>query len=223
MAAGHTPLSAGSTAPSTGAAAPSTGTTVPSTGSTAASTGSTAASTGSTAPSRGPHPSGSGATPPAPSRAELIERFLELQPRMRRWFTRATPDDLHAQMGAITVQQMHTLHAIARRGGVTMGELAGCLDAASLSSATQMSDRLVKLGLVERLSDPADRRLVRVVMSQRGRDLLHRREAAWREGVGRLLEALTDEECATLVRLLKRAAGPPPTDETTAWEPTPRP
>ena len=216
MAAGHTPLSAGSTAPSTGAAAPSTGTTVP-------STGSTAASTGSTAPSRGPHPSGSGATPPAPSRAELIERFLELQPRMRRWFTRATPDDLHAQMGAITVQQMHTLHAIARRGGVTMGELAGCLDAASLSSATQMSDRLVKLGLVERLSDPADRRLVRVVMSQRGRDLLHRREAAWREGVGRLLEALTDEECATLVRLLKRAAGPPPTDETTAWEPTPRP
>jgi len=216
MAAGHTPLSAGSTAPSTGAAAPSTGTTVP-------STGSTAASTGSTAPSRGPHPSGSGATPPAPSRAELIERFLELQPRMRRWFTRATPDDLHAQMGAITVQQMHTLHAIARRGGVTMGELAGCLDAASLSSATQMSDRLVKLGLVERLSDPADRRLVRVVMSQRGRDLLHRREAAWREGVGRLLEALTDEECATLVRLLERAAGPPPTDETTTWEPTPRP
>ncbi len=216
MAAGHTPLSAGSTAPSTGAAAPSTGTTVP-------STGSTAASTGSTAPSRGPHPSGSGATPPAPSRAELIERFLELQPRMRRWFTRATPDDLHAQMGAITVQQMHTLHAIARRGGVTMGELAGCLDAASLSSATQMSDRLVKLGLVERLSDPADRRLVRVVMSQRGRDLLHRREAAWREGVGRLLEALTDEECATLVRLLERATGPPPTDETTAWEPTPRP
>jgi DNA-binding MarR family transcriptional regulator len=216
MAAGQAPLSAGSTAPSTGAAAPSTGTTVP-------STGSTAPGTGSTAPSRGPHPSGSGATPPAPSRAELIERFLELQPRMRRWFTRATPDDLHAQMGAITVQQMHTLHAIARRGGVTMGELAGCLDAASLSSATQMSDRLVKLGLVERLSDPADRRLVRVVMSQRGRDLLHRREAAWREGVGRLLEALTDEECATLVRLLERAAGPPPTDETTTWEPSQRP
>ena len=167
-------------------------------------------------PETGPVPVATGASPPLPSRAELIGRFLELQPRMRRWFTRATPDDLHAQMGAITVQQMHTLHAIARRGGVTMGELAGCLDAASLSSATQMSDRLVKLGLVERLSDPADRRLVRVVMSQRGRDLLQRREAAWREGVGRLLEALTDEECATLVRLLERAAGPAQTDEASA-------
>ena len=137
---------------------------------------------------------------------------------MRRWFTRVIPADLHVEMGAITVQQMHALHTIARRGAVTMGELAGCLDAASLSSATQMSDRLVKLGLVERLSDPADRRLVRVAMSPRGRDLLRRREAAWREGVGRALEGLTDEECATLVRLLERAAGPPPTDETAASE-----
>ena len=177
-----------------------------------------------------PTPVGTGSTPltpgsatPARSRAELIERFLELQPRMRRWFTRVIPSDLHAQMSAVTVQQMHALHTIARRGGVTMGELAGCLDAASLSSATQMSDRLVKLGLVERLSDPADRRLVRVAMSQRGRDLLQRREAAWREGVGRALEGLTDEECATLVRLLERAAGPPPTDETAAWESARRP
>ena len=142
---------------------------------------------------------------------------------MRRWFTRVIPPDLHAEMSAMTVQQMHALHTIARRGGVTMGELAGCLDAASLSSATQMSDRLVKLGLVERLSDPADRRLVRVAMSQRGRDLLQRREAAWREGVGRALEGLTDEECATLVRLLERAAGPPPTEETAAWESARRP
>ena len=166
---------------------------------------------------------GPGAANPAGSRAELIDRFFDLQPRVRRWFTRVIPSDLHAQMSAVTVQQMHALHTIARRGAVTMGELAGCLDAASLSSATQMSDRLVKLGLVERLSDPADRRLVRVALSQRGRALLQRREAAWREGVGRALEGLTDEECATLVRLLERAAGPPPTDDTAALEPAPQP
>jgi DNA-binding MarR family transcriptional regulator len=175
------------------------------------------------APSTGPTSPSLRSTRPARSRAELIERFLELQPRMRRWFTRVIPADIHAEMGAITVQQMHALHTIARRGAVTMGELAGCLDAASLSSATQMSDRLVKLGLVERLSDPADRRLVRVALSQRGRALLQRREAAWREGVGRALEGLTDEECATLVRLLERAAGPPPTDDTAALEPAPQP
>ena len=147
---------------------------------------------------------------PGRSRAELIDEFLELQPRMRRRLTRVIPSDLHAEMGAVTFQQMHALHVIARRSGVTMGELAGCLEAASLSSATQMADRLVKLGLVERMSDPGDRRLVRVTLSPRGRDLLRRREAAWREGVGKSLEGLTDDECTTLLRLLERAVGPPP-------------
>ena len=54
------------------------------------------------------------------------------------------------------------------------------------------------------------RRLVRVTLSPRGRDLLRRREAAWREGVGKSLEGLTDDECTTLLRLLERAVGPPP-------------
>ncbi len=164
-----------------------------------------------------------GASPPAPSRAELIDQFLDLQPRMRRRLTRGIPPDLHAEMGAVTFQQMQALHAIARRSGVTMGELAGCLEAASLSSATQMADRLVKLGLVERMSDPGDRRLVRVALSPRGRDLLRRREAAWREGMGKALEGLTDQECATLVRLLERAVGPPPSEEMTGWLTTPKP
>src|ERR1019366_3503864 len=118
---------------------------------------------------------------------------------------------------------MHALHAIARRSGITMGELAGCLEAASLSGATQMADRLVKLGLVERMSDPGDRRLVRGALSPRGRDLLRRREAAWREGVGKALEGLTDDECATLVRLLERTVGPPPSEEMTGWLTTPKP
>ena len=163
-----------------------------------------------------------GSTSAMGSRAELIDEFLELQPRMRRWMTRIMPADIHAEMGAITMQQMHALHTIARRGAVTMGELAGCLDAASLSSATQMSDRLVKLGLVERMSDPDDRRLVRVALSSRGRELVTRREAVWREGVGQLLQGLTDEECATLVGLLKRAAGRPPGEETTGWASVPK-
>jgi DNA-binding MarR family transcriptional regulator len=161
--------------------------------------------------------------PPARPRAELIDQFLDLQPRMRRRLTRGIPPDLHAEMGAVTFQQMQALHAIARGSGVTMGELAGCLEAASLSSATQMADRLVKLGLVDRMSDPGDRRLVRVALSPRGRELLRRREAAWREGVGTALEGLTDEECATLVRLLARAVGLPPSEEMTGWHTTPKP
>lgn len=156
---------------------------------------------------------GSGSTARSRSRVELIDQILELQPRLRRRFQGGVPADVHAEMGAVTFQQMHALHTIARHGPVTMGALAGSLEAASLSSATQMADRLVRLGLVERMSDPEDRRLVRLGLSPRGREVLQRRAVAWREAIGVALEGLSDEECATLVGLLERAAGPPPTEE----------
>ena len=47
---------------------------------------------------------------PGRSRAELIDEFLELQPRMRRRLTRVIPSDLHAEMGAWTVQQLSLIH-----------------------------------------------------------------------------------------------------------------
>jgi len=150
-----------------------------------------------------------GPTSAAGSRAELIDEFLDLQPRMHRRLTRIIPPDVHAEMGAVTFQQMHALHVIARRSGVTMGELAGCLEAASLSSATQMADRLVKLGLVERMSDPGDRRLVRVTLSPRA-GICCGAASRLAGGVGKSLEGLTDDECTTLLRLLERAVGPPP-------------
>jgi hypothetical protein len=35
--------------------------------------------------------------------------------------------------------------------------------------------------------------------------------------MGKALEALTDDECATLVRLLERAVGPSPSEGTPGW------
>ena len=163
---------------------------------------------------------GPGAANPAGSRAELIDRFFDLQPRVRRWMTRAMPADLHVEMGAVTMQQMHALHTIKRRGAMTMGELAESL-AASLSSATQMADRLVRFGLVERMSDPADRRLVRVALSPRGAEIFERREAAWRQAVAQALEGLSDEECAILVRVLERTAGVHAPEDAGPWSAMP--
>ncbi len=155
-------------------------------------------------------------TSPQVSRGELIDRFLALQPRLRHRFSRALPTDLSAEIGGVTVHQMAALHAIARNHSITMGALAGCLQAGSLSTATQMADRLVKLGLVERSSDPEDRRLVRLALSPRGRGLLQRMEAAWRQGIGEALEGLDDPECASLVQLLERVAGAPIMEEQSA-------
>lgn len=93
-----------------------------------------------------------------------------------------------------------------------MGTLASCLPSASPSGATQIADRLVRLGLVERRGDPEDRRLVRLSLSPRARTMVAGLEAGWRRGIAEALEGLSDAECATLVSLLERVAGPAPDD-----------
>jgi DNA-binding MarR family transcriptional regulator len=159
------------------------------------------------------------APPPDAARRDLVDRFLALQPHLRHRFTPALPDELRDVIGPVTFHQMEALRTVARRGSITMGELADCLDAASMSTATQMADRLVRLGLVDRSGDPDDRRLVRIALSAKGRSLHDEMEAGWRRGTGEALACLSDEECATLVHLLERVAGTPPEEEATRCRP----
>ena len=141
--------------------------------------------------------------PDAP-RTELVDQLMVVLPQLRRLFARSLPADLTQVIGPVTVHQMQALHTVARRGSITMGELAGCLDAASMSTATQMADRLVRLGLVDRSGDPDDRRLVLITLSERGRWLHEEMEEGWRRGIDDTLAGLSDEECATLIRLIER-------------------
>lgn len=145
------------------------------------------------------------------SRRDLMDRLAVVLPQLRRVFARSLPADLAEAIGPVTVHQMQALHTVARRGSLTMGELAGCLDAASMSTATQMADRLVRLGLVDRSGDPDDRRLVRITLSEKGRSLHEEMEDGWRRGIGESLAGLSDEECATLILLIERVvvAAPP--------------
>ncbi|MGD0834871.1 MAG: MarR family transcriptional regulator [Candidatus Dormibacteria bacterium] len=146
--------------------------------------------------------------PDAP-RTDLLDRLMVVLPQLRRLFARALPADLTQVIGPVTVHQMQALHTVARRGSISMGELAGCLDAASMSTATQMADRLVRLGLVDRSGDPDDRRLVLITLSDRGRRLHEEMEEGWRRGIGDALAGLSDEECATLIGLIERVVTTP--------------
>jgi DNA-binding MarR family transcriptional regulator len=78
-----------------------------------------------------------------------------------------------------------------------------------MSTATQMADPLVRLGLVDRSGDPDDRRLVLITLSDRGRRLHEEMEEGWRRGIGDALAGLSDEECATLIGLIERVVTTP--------------
>ncbi|MHC5002030.1 MAG: MarR family winged helix-turn-helix transcriptional regulator [Planctomycetota bacterium] len=71
----------------------------------------------------------------------------------------------------LSVSQCYTLEALDGREPATMSELAGRMYL-EVSSMTRVVDRLVAAGLAERAADPADRRVCRVRITPKGRDLL---------------------------------------------------
>lgn len=144
---------------------------------------------------------------------EVVAMFAALVRRLRGTLPDALQTQLHAQLGATTPHQLEALHILHRareRGeaGLTMNDLArqqGC----ALSSASALADRLVGEGLVERVHDPADRRVVRLVATAKGDALCRQFGAVKRTVTMETMRALSVEELETLVALLRKVACQP--------------
>jgi DNA-binding MarR family transcriptional regulator len=86
---------------------------------------------------------------------------------------------------------------------LTMGELSSQLDV-PMSTATRIVDGLVRGGMVERVNDPNDRRVVRVGMSKTGRDLYEAGMAYNKQRITKLLKGFTAEEQTQLLTLMNK-------------------
>jgi MarR family 2-MHQ and catechol resistance regulon transcriptional repressor len=156
--------------------------------------------------------------PPAPAplgrrrggRAALLERFADLQPKLRRRFEATLPaelrDELAAGMGHVTVRQLEVLRRIEDRGPMPMHEIAA-LHGGGPSGATQLVDRMERQGLVERQACPEDRRVVQVAATERATALTGLFRKAHRTGMKSMFNRLDDLELETFVRLLEKMAG----------------
>ncbi len=99
----------------------------------------------------------------------------------------------------ISPYQLHALHTLAHNP-LTMGELAEEMNI-TLSSATALVDRLVKNRWVERREDPEDRRIVRLVITERGRELYRTVKRERYKAFKFLLDAMPPEDVAALRRI----------------------
>ncbi|MDY6916480.1 MAG: MarR family transcriptional regulator [Chloroflexota bacterium] len=90
-----------------------------------------------------------------------------------------------------------------RRGNLTMGELSEALSV-PFSTATRIASWFVDTGYAERLSDPEDRRVVRLALTDTGRRVNEAVQRHMAENVGKVLGALTVEEQETLVGLFRK-------------------
>jgi len=139
------------------------------------------------------------------SRQALADAFLETLPPLRRAIEARIPEDVREELATVTFHQLEALLCLTEKGGLTMNDLAR-VQGVSLSSCTALADRLVRHGLVERRTDPADRRVVRLVPTGRALSVVERFRAAKRSGALAALSGLDEEEVTTLVELMRKMA-----------------
>jgi len=86
---------------------------------------------------------------------------------------------------------------------LTMSELSSELNV-PMSTATRIVDGLVRGGMAERGNDANDRRVVRVGMSQNGRELYETGMAYNKQRISKLLKNFTAEEQTQLLNLMNK-------------------
>jgi DNA-binding MarR family transcriptional regulator len=134
---------------------------------------------------------------PSGARDEAHAQLIGVLPHLFRRLVIALPNEV-VGLAKVTPEQFGVLSQIQSRGSVSMSELAVARNIA-LNTATSLVDRLVTAGLVERRGDPTDRRVVRVVVTARGQELVERLRAVRAAAIRRLLDDLSDEEIDTIL------------------------
>ncbi len=149
----------------------------------------------------------------AASRGQLIRRFASLQWQLGQAIRTHVKASLGSSGGSVsaairatTPHQRGALMALAQEGSLPMGELARRLGITA-SSATEVMDRLVEHGWVERLPAATDRRAVVVRLTGPAQEMAEQVRDALTSGTEALLAELDDRELATLVALQERVVG----------------
>jgi DNA-binding MarR family transcriptional regulator len=118
-------------------------------------------------------------------------------------------------MRDVSLPQLHILMGLQEQGPTMVSELAEWLGI-STPSASSIVDRMEHHGLVRRVRDEDDRRVVYVTVTDRGAATVEEMIGVHRGEASRLFGAMTDEELLhvahafTAVQRVLNAASPPP-------------
>lgn len=111
----------------------------------------------------------------------------------------------------VTVPQLRVMMMIATRGAMNLAAVAEGLQV-SPSNASRICDRLLKVGMIDRQDDPADRRNIALTLTTDGQALIDRVVRHRRTAVRRILRRMSPERRDLLAAVLDEFA-------TTAGEP----
>ncbi len=125
-------------------------------------------------------------------------------PRLRsaigRLHRRLRPTQAGAE-AALTPTRRSLLHTIETHGPLRLSELAA-EEGINPTMLSRVVGDLADAGLIDRITDPADKRAALVTASKKGRKLLERMRRERTDALSVALDSLTDQERHTLHRAL---------------------
>ena len=149
---------------------------------------------------------------------------------LREWtevFMRHSTRDIQSviRVTGLSLSQVHSLFRLHFRSACPITDLGESLELTP-AAASHMVQRMVEMGLLERVEDPADRRVRLLTLTPGGQGLVHQMMEARHQWLRRLTSVLTDEQQAEVVRALGylvHAARATDTAETQRGVPAPAP
>ncbi len=141
---------------------------------------------------------------PPTDRDAAVTRYLQLRPLIKARLAEAMPADLREEFAAVTPHQVRALLALPREG-LSMRQVAAALGVTG-ATASVLADRLEGQDLARREHDGEDRRVVRLVPTDRGWSLAGRVAAAEQETARLLFDRLSDAQVAAWLDVLETLA-----------------
>ncbi|MFH1848362.1 MAG: MarR family transcriptional regulator [Candidatus Omnitrophota bacterium] len=105
--------------------------------------------------------------------------------------------------GALTIHQLVILDLLLERKSCNMSEISRGLNL-TMSAATAIIDKMIGSKLVKRERSTEDRRVVRVIMQAKGRDIIDKINKGRRDLANNVFSVLTASEKSEYLRFLKK-------------------
>ena len=127
---------------------------------------------------------------------ELMEAFSKITQKVN-------PIDMKSL--DITLPQFMVMKYLSRNDNCRMSDLSDAMSV-TMGNMTGMVDRLVREGYVKRSEDPEDRRIVRVVLTKKGKDAAARISEHRIKGIMHMFAVLSEGEIRTLFSIMEKIA-----------------
>jgi len=130
------------------------------------------------------------------SNAQLIETMSKLSSLMKGSMK------FYSDFQELTFLQMQALIFIKKAKNIQMSEIATHFQI-EMPTATSLINKLNTMKLVKRQADPKDRRLVRIILTEQGKQLLEKALEERTKKINHLLSYLSKNDTLELLRILQ--------------------